>query len=380
MSDGNKPRRARLRARAAATLEAGMAASLVFGKLSCPAGGTAPTQQGPAPTVAIPPESEALGLLRKEAVLSSAPARRTLYTWTTRDQIEALARDRVLLTRTESPVHGPAYYDQVLAARASAGDALAQKLRTPAFARARHAWANPWATLLGWLDESYGQELIAVDLKPEAWTLALFTSKEGWKAYDRDNRPVDLADVLLHPERVGAVYFVQDKPVTGYAGSFAGPDERAAFREYVLCNEAMIQSWAIGEETVTASLASSVALIDHLVSELPGKAPRPPSIDAWNAEVARVIWPGPDLIPALDQAYEAALAFPNENYELTPDRMSALARRLRAITPGAPRLTHVPTIAPSGVAAASVSARPLPPPVPRKGPIRKGSWASRGTF
>jgi hypothetical protein len=272
MPDGNDPRRARLRARAAATLEAGMAASLVFGRLSCPAGGTGSTQQGP-PTVAIPPapqESEALDLLRKEAVLSSAPARQTLYTWTTRAQIEELARDRVLLTRTESPVHGPAYYDQIVAARAAAGDALAQKLRTPAFAKARHAWANPWATLLGWPDESYGDELIAVTLKPEAWTLALSTSKEGWKAYDRDN---------------------------------------------------------------------------------PSKAPRPPSIDDWNTEVARKIWPGPDLIPALDQAYEAALAFPNENYALTPERIAALAKRLRAIgasDPAHPKLTHVPTTSPSG--------------------------------
>jgi hypothetical protein len=385
MPDGKDSRRARLRARAAATLEAGMAASMVLGRFSCPA-----TEQSPAPTVAIPPapseavsvapsESQALALLRNEAVLSSAPARRVLYTWTTREQIEELARDRVLLTRTESPVHGPAFYDQVVAARAAAGDALAQKLRTPVFARARHAWATPWATLLGWPGETYGDELITVTLKPEAWTLALSTSTPGWKAYDSDNRPVDVAEVLAHPERIGAVYFVQDKPATGYARTNAGPENRAAFREHVLCNEAMIQSWAIGEGSVAQALAASVSLVDRVAAELPSKAPRPPNVEAWNAEVARVIWPGPDLVPALDQAYEASLAFPNENYALTPERMVALAMRLKAIRLHGPKLTHVPTAAPSAVAAASASVQQLPPPTPRKKPpARQGTWARRG--
>jgi hypothetical protein len=380
MSTGSKPRRGSLRARATGTLEAGVAASLVLGKLSCPASGPSPTLPAETATVAIPlaqPEIEVPEQLRADAVLSTAPARRTLFTWTTREQVEALARDRVLLTRSESPVHGPAFYDQVVAARAASGDALASKLRTAAFARARHAWVSPWATLLGWPGESYGDELIAVQLKPEAWTLKLTTSTMGWEAFDGDNRPVDLAEVLLHPERIGAVYFVHDAPSRG---DVPGGSRGAAFREYVLCNEAMIERWEIGSELVAQRLQSSAELAARLADALAGPtAPPPPtSIERWNADVARAVWPGRDARPSFETRYDAALAFPNELYALSAERMRALSTRLRAITVREPRLSHVPTVTPAAVASASASARALPPPVPKKKRGRRvGTW---GTF
>lgn len=369
------------RSRAAATLEAGVAASLVLGKLSCPAGSPSPSPQGQAASVTVPPaprESEALPLLRKDVVLHTAPARRRLFTWTTRDQIVELARDKVLLTRTVSPIHGPAYYDQVVADRAAAGDALAQKLHTAVFARSRFAWPSPWPTLQGWPGETYGEELIAVALKAEAWTLKLSTSKPGWEAFDLDNRPVAIADVLLHPERIGAVYFVHDSPARGYARTNAGPAERAAYREYVLCNEAMIESWSIGDKLNAVTIEASANAMERLAAELPSRAPRPPSVEAWNAEVATAVWPGPEAIAALDQTYEAAISFPNENYLLTPENIRALARRLRGITVREPSLVHFPTVSPAAVATASASARPLPPPVPtvRK---RRGTAMWRGT-
>jgi hypothetical protein len=159
----------RPRSRAGArTLEASVAASLMLGKLSCPVGERAPTTveipraagSASAPPAAAADDGPLLVQvrLRDDAVLSASPARATLYTWTTREQIEELVQGRELLTRTESPVRGSAYYDQVLAERAAQGDPLAQKLRTTAFARARHAWPNPWATLLGWPGESYGDQ------------------------------------------------------------------------------------------------------------------------------------------------------------------------------------------------------------------------------
>jgi hypothetical protein len=391
MSTGKKtPRSGRLRSGAKATLEAGVAASMMFGKLSCPASGPAPATERSVATVVLPPplaesaappavasatapESAVLAGLRRDAVLSTAPARRTLFTWTTRDQITALTRSRVLLTRTESPVHGPAFYDQVLAARAAAGDALARKLRTPGFARSRFAWANPWATLLGWPSETYGDELIAVRLKPEAWTAKLTTGAPGWEVFDADNGRVDPAEAARHPERIGAVYFVQDTPASGYGHTNAGPQERAAYREYVLCNESMIESWSIGADAVAPAVSASADLIERLASELPPGETVATPLDTWNADVAHTVWPGPALLAPLQRTYEAALTFPNPSYVLTPGRMTALARSLRAAPQHGPSLTHTPKAAPP-VASGSV----LPPPIPRQGPAQQGTWARRG--
>jgi hypothetical protein len=57
-------------------------------------------------------------------------ARRTLYTWTKREQVEVFAKDPTLLTRAESPEHGTSYFEQVLDLRAQKDDALAKLLRT----------------------------------------------------------------------------------------------------------------------------------------------------------------------------------------------------------------------------------------------------------
>jgi hypothetical protein len=365
-------------------LEAGVAASLVLGKLSCPVGERTPTtveipkSAASGQEAVAPPEDAPLAVhvrLREEAVLSTAPARKTLYTWTTREQVEALARDRVLLTRTESPVHGPSRFDQLLAERAQAGHVIAQKLRTEAFARARHAWANPWATLLGWPDEKYGEELIVVELKPEAWTLVLTESNSEWKLFDADNKELSAQNAVLHPERIGAVFFVNDGPGRGPGRTFArGGMDSPAFREYVLCNESMIARWSIGLPAAPV-IAASADLVEKLAQAFRGKeAPR--SISDWNREVAASTWrlaaPPSTLVPA----YEAAIAFPNELYTPTSWSMAALAKRLRGLRLTAPDVSHVPVVAPPS----SSSAKALPPPVPRKVKPGMGTWARRGTY
>jgi hypothetical protein len=368
-------------------LEAGVAASLVLGKLSCPVGertatpttveipksaGTASGQQEN-----TPPEDAPLAVhvrLREEAVLTSAPARKTLYTWTTREQVEALARDRVLLTRTESPVHGPSRFDQVLAERAEGGNAIAQKLRTQAFARARHAWANPWATILGWPDETYGEELIVVELKPEAWTLVLTESSSAFQLFDADNHELPAPNALLHPERIGAVFFVNDGPGRGPGSTFArGRMDSPAFREYVLCNESMIARWSIGLPAAPV-IAASADLVEKLVTAFHGKAPPSSSIHDWNRDVATGTWRLREPPSALVPAYEAAIAFPNELYAPTAERMGVLLARLRGLRLTAPDVSHVPVVPPP----ASSSAHPQPPPVPRKAKPGMGTWARRG--
>jgi hypothetical protein len=285
-----------------------------------------------------PPEVlDAVSALRPYAVVHAKAGRRVLYTWTTREQIEELAQGRPLLSREASPTHGPAHYDEVVGGRAAGGDRLAALLRGPAFRRARFAWPAPWATLLGWEGETYGEELVQVILKPEAWIAKLTASKQGWEIVDLDDRPVALDEALRHPERIAAVYFVQDLYRSASAGTYgtwgtaaARALARPAYREYVLCNEPMIASWGAGTEAIARELEAGAAAVDALRRHVEAHPAREP-LDGWIRRIVAATWPGPALPATPEGLYEAALAFPNVRYYPAPSELAALARRLRGI-------------------------------------------------
>src|SRR5262249_37046007 len=134
-------------------------------------------------------------------------------------------------------------YDRFVATLAGAGDRVAALLRTQAFVRARHAWTAPWATLRGWNDESYGDALIAVTLRSNAWMAKLSTSKGVSEVVDMADHPVPMEEVLRHPERLAVVYFVQE--------------DAPRYREYVLCNESMVESWSVDTEQTARAIAAS---------------------------------------------------------------------------------------------------------------------------
>ncbi len=380
-----RPKKPAARRRRSMAIERGALLSIALGELACSPAAPPPPPDQPPPVVSIstpaasasaadaqPPADdtpEAIEKLLPYVVLHDRPARRTLYTWTTRAQIEELAKDRVLLTRTESAEHGASYFDQVLDERARGKDALARLLRTAAFARARFAWPAPWSTLLGFPGEDYGDELIQVTLKPDAWIAVLRTSQPALTVIDLENRPVPAADALAHPARIAAVYFVHDTPKAGYAASTAGPMERLAYREYVLCNESMIESFAahtpeIAQE-ITRSADAMAALGRHLRAH-----PAPTLLTAtWNID-AKETWALTAPPKAPQALYEAALSFPNDLYLPAGEPLLALAAKLRALRVDGPQIVHQPT----AVFPRPAATRPSPPP--RK--VKKPSWG--GTF
>lgn len=346
------------RSRFTAVLPAGVAASIA----ACSPGPVpAPPSPGPPPVVipsaspsaepAPAPEPEpldAIAALRPYAVTHARAARRVLYTWTTREQLEELARDRILLTRESSPTRGDSIYDQAVGDRAEAGDRLARILRGDRFRRARFAWPAPWATLLGWEGETYGEELIRIELRPEAYIVKLLNGRPGWEVVDLEDRPVPVEEVLRRPERIGAVYFVQEQISRRrgtYAGTFAGTLVWTPYREYVICNEGMVASWAIHTEAIARELdagAGALAALGRHLGAHPIREPEP--IEAWMRRLVTATWPGPEPEAAPLDLYEAALAFPNQRYRPSPGDLVGLARKLREIAGrrGGPALTYAP--------------------------------------
>jgi hypothetical protein len=368
------------RGRRTRALEKGALLSLALGELACSPAAPPPPADQPAPAVTIPAApsaassaagpaaddaQEAIDRLLPYVVLQDKPARRTLYTWTTRAQIEEIARDRVLLTRTESAEHGASYFDQVLEKRAAAKDPLAQKLRTSAFARARFAWPAPWATFLGFPGETYGDELLQVTLKPSALIAVLRTSQPELTVVDMENRPVAVADALAHPERIAVVYFVHDTPKTGYAASMAGPEERLAYREYVLCNESMIEAFAARTPEIAQEIERSADAAQAMGHFLRAHPARSLLAASWNVAVAKEAWTRAEPVRTPRGVYEATLSFPNELYLPAAGPLIALADKLRALKTSGPPIVHQPTAA----FPAPTAVKPSPPPrkVPKPG-------------
>ncbi|MCW5808744.1 MAG: hypothetical protein KIT31_40715, partial [Deltaproteobacteria bacterium] len=203
--------------------------------------------------------------LARDAVFHDRFARRTLYTWTTTEQIEELRRTGVLLSRSESPTRGTSYAEQVLDALARRGDPTALLLYSTGYAKARHAWPAPWATRAGWPDEQYGDQLIRITLRREAILVSLATATGAFAARDASGGAVSLEEARAHPERIAALYFVSDATSPPAPGV---PPPKATYREYVVVNEAMIESWAVGTADVARELETNVDTIEALVRYL----------------------------------------------------------------------------------------------------------------
>src|SRR5207247_5746801 len=136
----------------------------------------------------------------------------------------------------------------------------------------------------------------------------IFASTGLWEFFDVDNRPVSLDAVRAHPERIGAVYFVDDRPFSGACGgSFGcawlkdtqvGPGGQiiagsgAPYREYFVPNEAMVESWSARTPGLRDELLRAIAMLDALRKDLIDSGCRAPggSFEAWRGQVLQS-WP-----------------------------------------------------------------------------------------
>lgn len=277
--------------------------------------------------------------LAADVVIHDKFARRILYTWTTGDQLEDLRKTRRLLVRDESPTNGASFVDQVLYLLSLQGEPVAQKIYTAPFARMRFAWPSMWATRAGWPREQYGDQLIRITLKAEAWIAYLSTATGKFVVHDLEDNVIPQAEVLAKPERLAAIYFVSDSTVAPAPGL---PRPTTSYREYALCNESMIEWFEVGTVRLAGEIDRAVALVDALAQ----RAATP--LD--KLEPAPRSWEKPPTAGELFAAYRAALALDSAHYEFTPALMRDLAKQLRA-TPrsaedaaikGAPTATFTP--------------------------------------
>lgn len=279
-----------------------------------------------------------------DRILSNdAPARRELFTWTTAEQVQELRAGSVLLTRIEREGLGPGYATDVLTALAQTP--LADPAQDPAqadsialavvltqdgrFKKARYAWSEPWATRMGWPGETYGDQLVRVLLRQEAW---LARYRDGrLDVVDMDNAPVPAADVQAHPERLAGVFFVRSEQAGGPTcyGSFRSGDH--GYREFIIANEAMVEEWSLGTTEIRDRLEADLALVQTFFDRV-RPCPEREDVASWNVEVVCGWSYGPSAMPQVSElsAYQAALAMLSPGYLPAAQPLATLIEALQA--------------------------------------------------
>jgi len=258
--------------------------------------------------------------------------RQVIYSWTTPEQIAELRADPTLLTRSMNADGQRGRAADYILARASY-DEMAAILARPEFEKKRFGWTNAWATVMGWVDEAYGTELLEIRLRPDAWIGQLDAEEWVWAFFDVNNQPVDLATVKASPERIAAIYFLDGTYSQscggGTFGGTVGPGP--AYREYFVCNEAMIAGWSAHTAALRSELDAGIGAITQLRAAIAAhdcSDPATEDLACWRASVVE-LWRRDPV--SLLEGYEASLAFPNDFYLPVTDNLDALIAQLQQL-------------------------------------------------
>jgi hypothetical protein len=264
---------------------------------------------------------------------------RTLYSWTTPEQIEELKGDPTLLTLSADSNGEKGRAADLIHERAE-GDPVAALLDRPEYANKRFGWISPWATLLGWSGEDYGDRLLAITLKPDAFIATLVgNSPLEWTFSDASGNPVAEEEVLANPQRLAAVYFIDPRDT----GSCGGTIARAGsmFREFFVCNEGMIESWSAFTPEIHAELDRNLAALQTFRSALDAGRCEPWVEGECHPAHMLQLWLTPkEELSDTVSLYFSSLAFPNSLYAPTVATMDTLLDRLRLVPRGGQPLIH----------------------------------------
>lgn len=285
-----------------------------------------PPSEQRCPDPEAPAVADDLGPLAAYVTSRDAVGRTVLYSWTTREQVAELRTDPTLLTRVASANGQRGRATDALATLAGT-DELAAVLSGPAFEKKRFGWTNAWATLLGWAGEAYGDQLLEIRLRSEALIVVFDQRSSELTVFDVNNQPVDRQVALAAPERIGAIYFVDTSDFLGCHDTF-GPG--SVFREYVLCNEGMIEGWSLGTAELREHLVAARDALGSLRDALARSGCRVAEADVacWREAVVG-IWGDVPVNPV--QAYEASLAFPNDLYMPSANNLERLIQRIDVV-------------------------------------------------
>lgn len=272
--------------------------------------------------------------------------RNTFYTWTTAEQIDELAKNKVLLTKSRSETKGYSQFDISIRDSTLKDNLFAQLLQEERFAKKRFAWTNSWATIMGWKGETYGHHLIKIVLSDSAiiGTFDLSETEEPLAFFDMQGRKLTSDTVLRNKHRIAAIYHVSHFTGTRTewknTGTYHGPgkwenhEAKVPFREYVIVNEGMIEDWSYGTSDTENRILAEVELLERFrrSKEVGQKAYR-----RWSYPWTNYMSNAPGDQPAVDSraAFDSFTCFNNDYYLFNRKRLRRIIAQLRsALTEG----------------------------------------------
>jgi len=231
-----------------------------------------------------------------------------LWTWTTSEQIHGLEKWGLLFTRSQRPGLGKGYAFEVL--ETWKDDATAQLLRSERFEKGRFAWTNPWATCLGFGGETYGPELIRIELKPGT----LFTRFSSRAPPEAPADAARLAGFIFENEQAD----LKDMSCSSFRGD-------GAWREVYVGDEARVVGWSRRTRAISARLERDISFLSRLSRDLKNLAV--PDTCAWLASVKQA-WRGEGSGSLAE--YARQLAFASPEYRPTPENLRRIITTLQA--------------------------------------------------
>jgi hypothetical protein len=271
-----------------------------------------------------PPEDESTKVrlkLEAQMIDHGRPIHQVLYSWTVAEQEDGLRTGDPLFSIGEVEGKGRGIAMDLLFGMAEAEPTSLAAQLSSTFNLVRYAWPNPWATKLGLGGEDYGERLIRIELRDEAWIGSLGGNGQVTTVWDLQGNLVPLEQVQQTPQRVAALYFVRDESAGGPScGTFL--QGGGGYREFIVSNEAMVKSWSVGTEAILRRLEDD---IDSLVEYLRVIRPCPPAYANFNRDVS-CTWGSSQY----RDPYLHALALPDEAYSPNPANLAHLIAVLEA--------------------------------------------------
>lgn len=282
-----------------------------------------------AQTTSLP---DVIARLRSHAVTYKDFARSVFYTWTSPEQVAALRTSKTLLVSTANSGVGRAspfirMLRERVQKRQPGHEVASLLLDHPALEKRRYAWTSPYATVLGLGDRTYGTELIQVTLLPSARIVRFDPEAANPFAFvNLRGEPVPYTVGIATPEAIGAIYHVRTR----------GPSDFLPFREFILCSEAMVQSFSVATDEIRARVNEEKALMNALrphFATLPAADVQRSFVPAWSGIAADA--------PLLKH-WQAAAAFDNRKYRAQVKNLDKIIAGLDAYGGSGPPFTYTP--------------------------------------
>lgn len=288
--------------------------------------------QTTSPVANTTPLPDVIARLHSHVVTHKDFARSVFYTWTSPEQVATLRSTKTLLVSTANSGRGRAspfirMLRDLVQKRQPGHEVASLLLDHPALEKRRYAWTSPYATVLGLGERTYGTELIQVKLLPSA-RIVRFDPDAAipFVFVDLRGNPVQYTDGIATPERIGAIYHVRTR----------GPSDFLPFREFILCSEAMVQSFSVATDEIRARVGEEKALLNALRPHFVAL----PAADALRSVVPA--WSGiSDDAPLLRQ-WQAATAFDNRKYRAQAKNLDKIIAGLDAYGGSGPPFTYTP--------------------------------------